>query len=182
MKTRVLDKLIKYGDELNLKKKSSILNFGEISNHMYFLVQGVVRHYIIDQNGNEKTIRISVENDFFYSSVVSFFRNEPSYISCEALTKVYLIKWNKKSLDRLMETDKKFETFRYQKLTEFILEKHQKEITLISDSAEKRFLKFCNTHGELFNRIPHYVIASYLNMTPEMLSRLRRKTFLDLVQ
>tara|TARA_R110001599_G_scaffold84130_1_gene226548 strand:+ start:35948 stop:36496 length:549 start_codon:yes stop_codon:yes gene_type:complete len=182
MQTRVLERLIKCGDELNLKKRSLILDHGEISNHMYFLLQGVVRHYIIDQSGNEKTIRISVENDFFYSSVVSFFRNEPSYISCEALTKVHLIKWNKKSLDTLMEKDREFERFRYQKLTEFILEKHQKEIALISDSAEERFANFCNTHRELFNRIPHYIIASYLNMTPEMLSRLRRKSFLDLVQ
>lgn len=134
-----------------------------------------MRHYVLDENGNEKTIRLSKEDDFFYSSVVSYFKNEPSYIICEALTDVDLLVWKKNVIDGLAETDKQIEKFRYQKLTDFIVEKHNKELSLISHSAERRFKDFLEENETLFNRIPHYIIASYLNITPEMLSRLRKK-------
>lgn len=167
--------MIEYSEVVHLKKKSSIIGLYELSNQVYLLKQGVVRHYVLDENGNEKTIRLSKEDDFFYSSVVSYFKNEPSYIICEALTDVDLLVWKKNVIDGLAETDKQIEKFRYQKLTDFIVEKHNKELSLISHSAERRFKDFLEENETLFNRIPHYIIASYLNITPEMLSRLRKK-------
>lgn len=171
----VLNKLIEYSETTVLKKKSLLVGLGDFSNQVYLLKKGVIRHYVLDQEGNEKTIRLSKEGDFFYSSIVSFFRSEPSYIICEALTEVDLIVWKKQVIDELAKVDRNIEQFRYQKLTEFIVEKHKRELSLISHSAEKRFKDFLEENGVLFNQIPHYIIASYLNITPEMLSRLRRK-------
>ncbi|HCX20826.1 MAG: hypothetical protein CMB80_03960 [Flammeovirgaceae bacterium] len=157
-------------------KKEKILDSDKISKSICAIQEGVVRHYVIDRNGNDKTLRISKEGDLFFTSIVSFFKNEPSYIICEALTDTKLLTWSKTQIDELASKEPLIEAFRYQKLIDFIVEKHKKEMSLMIHSAEDRYREFCEVNHELFNRIPHYVIASYLNMTPEMLSRIRKQS------
>lgn len=169
------DIFLKSGHKINYTKNEYILKQGEVSNKAFFLIKGVVRHYLLDVFGNEKTIRISKENNFFYSSNVSFYNGNPSYINCQALTNVNLLYWSKDELNKLSIEDSGFIDFENKKLKDFILEKHKKEISRITKNAEERLNEFNQYNIELFNRIPHHIIASYLDMTPETLSRLRAK-------
>ena len=170
-----LDNFLKLGRQIQYKKKEHILREGDISRNVYFVVEGIVRHYVIDYLGNEKTIRLSKENDFFYSSNVSYWNGDPSYISCQALLNTKLLSWTKDQLDHLSVVQPEFILFESNKLKEFIVEKHKKEISRITKNAEDRLLEFSETSINLFNRIPNHIIASYLDMTPETLSRLRAK-------
>lgn len=170
-----LKALMIHGSHKSYKKRAYIIKAGAISNKVYYLKSGVVRHFVITRQGEEKTIRISQENDFFFSSIVSFFKREPSYIYCQCLTNVELVYWHSETLDELYEKNPELNEFRILKLTNFILEKHNKEIDLLTKSAFERFEAFCREHAKLFNRIPHHVIASYLDVTPETLSRMRSK-------
>lgn len=170
-----LESFLHSGHEVEYKKYDHILRQGEISRNVYFVIEGVIRHYMYDASGNEKTIRISREQDFFYSSNISFWREETSYVNCQVLTDARLLYWSKTALDQLSNRDPGFVLFENTKLKDFIIEKHRKEISRITKNAEERFKEFIESNLELFNRIPHHVIASYLDMTPETLSRLRAK-------
>ncbi|WP_242132186.1 Crp/Fnr family transcriptional regulator [Aestuariivivens marinum] len=168
-----LDLLLSQGNTIRYKKRDFIIRQGETSNKVFFVKKGVTRHYVITPEGKEKTIRISKENDFFYSSIVSYFKNMPSYIYCQCLTNCDLIYWESLKLEALFKTNSKLADFRNTQFVKFILEKHNKEIALLTKSAAERFEEFCKNNLELFNRIPHHIIASYIDITPETLSRLR---------
>ena len=170
-----LENFLKTGHRIDYKKNEFLLSQGEISQRAYYVIEGVVRHYVVDFFGNEKTIRITQENNFFYSSNVSFWKKNPSYINCQALLNTKLLYWTKDELDSLSKTHPDFVTFENEQLKNFIIEKHKKEISIISKNAENRLIEFNEKNISLFNRIPHHIIASYLDMTPETLSRLRAK-------
>ncbi|WP_027136433.1 Crp/Fnr family transcriptional regulator [Gaetbulibacter saemankumensis] len=167
--------LLNKGTSKSYSKKEFIIRQGETSNKIYFVKHGVTRHYVLTRDGQEKTIRISLEQDFFYSSIVSYFKNEASYIYCQCLTDCDLIYWESSLIEELFKEYPDLETFKNQQLINFILEKHTREIALITQNAEGRYQQFCKTRLDLFNRIPHHIIASYLDITPETLSRLRSK-------
>ena len=170
-----LDKFLELGHPIDYEKNAHILNQGHVSRRVFFVIEGVVRHYVLDFSGVERTIRISKENDFFYTSNVSFWTGEPSYINCQALSECKLIYWTKQELEHLSVTQPAFIEFESTKLKDFIIEKHNKEISRITKNTEDRLLEFNETNINLFNRIPHHIIASYLDMTPENLSRVRGK-------
>ncbi len=173
--------LLSHGSPVGHKKKEYLIRSGDRSDKVYFVKKGVVRHYVITADGYEKTIRLSLENDLFYGSMVSYFNNEPSYIYCQCLTACEFLFWEKQQLETLFDQHESLAVFRNQQHINFILEKHRKEISLLTKSAEERLREFCSENMALFNRIPHHIIASYLDVTPETLSRLKRK-ILDLDQ
>jgi len=168
-----LQLMISTGKSRSFSKYEFLINSGEVSKNIYYIKEGVIRHFVNDSEGNEKTIRISKENDFFYSSIVSYFREEPTYINCQAMTNTYVIFWEKEQIEALMESNEMLRSYQYKQLVNFIIEKHNKELSLLTKTSIERLMEFNESNISLFNRIPHHVIASYLNMTPETLSRLR---------
>ena len=167
------EEFLKSGRTISFKKGEYILRQGQVSHRAYFVVEGFVRHFVIDPDGNEKTIRLTPENEFFYSSNISYYYGESSYINCQALETCKCLYWEKHELDDLKENDFGFLKFENMKLINFIIEKHRKEIDRLTLTAKERLLKFNEDSQSYFNRIPHHIIASYLDMTPETLSRLR---------
>jgi len=168
-----IEAFLKTGKPCFFKKNEYVLRQGELSNKVYFVVNGFVRHFVIDKDGNEKTIRLTIENGFFYSSNISFYLGEPSYINCQVLENTNLIYWTSKQLDELRSSNTGFLEFESKQLISFIIEKHKKEISRITKTAKDRLTEFNKNNIAFFNRIPHHIIASYLDMTPETLSRLR---------
>jgi len=89
------------------------------------------------------------------------------------MTNTYVIFWEKEQIEALMESNEMLRSYQYKQLVNFIIEKHNKELSLLTKTSIERLMEFNESNISLFNRIPHHVIASYLNMTPETLSRLR---------
>ena len=170
-----LNLLLSEGSLKHYNRKDHLIKEGGVSDKVFYIKNGVTRHYVITPEGNEKTIRISKENDFFYSSIVSYFKQDPSYIYCQCLTDCDLFFWKSSQIESLFVHNTNLGSFKNQLLINFILEKHKKEISLLTKNAEDRYIEFCNDSLQLFNRIPHHIIASYLDITPETLSRLRSK-------
>ena len=170
-----LNLLFSEGTLKHYKRKDYIIKQGQFSNKVFFVKNGVTRHFVITPEGSEKTIRISKENDFFYSSIVSYFKQDPSYIYCQCLTDCDLIFWESSRIESLFRNNPILDRYKSQLLINFIVEKHKKEVSLLTKNAENRYIEFCNDNLQLFNRIPHHIIASYIDITPETLSRLRKK-------
>jgi CRP-like cAMP-binding protein len=156
-----------------LKKHECFLKAGEICKDFAFIEQGLVRHYI-NNDGKENTFYFSAENDFV-CDYGSFINKAASNKTIEALenTTIYSI-----SYDNMQEFYGKVSTGeRFGRLfIEDVFTKAVKHIISIhTDNAEQRYLNFLHLYKHIQQRIPQYYIASFVGVTPQSLSRVRRQ-------
>lgn len=177
-------KVILTDEEFNLVKKfftpktfikgEFLLQKGEICIYSIFVLSGCLRMYSIDMKGNEHIIQFAVE-DWWIGDLESFLGDSPSDFFIDALqdSKVLLI--TKDAREKMLNAVPKMERF-YRLLQEahFITLKRRINESL-SLSAEERYLNLLKSFPALFNRIPQSHIASYLGITPQSLSRIRKE-------
>ena len=155
-------------------KGEFLLQKGEHCKHSFFIENGLARFYSIDKDGKEHIIQFAPENWFVVDRASVFF-NEPSeyYIdTIEDTTAVFLD-------ENFFCTASETVSF-FSKYNEFLLQNHIKHLQnrinlLLSAQAEERYLKFIKLYPDLTLRIPQWMIASYLGITPESLSRVRKE-------
>ena len=156
-----------------ISEKEIILHEGQICNTLAYVKSGISRHFILTKNGDDITKNIVVPKQFIFFSTFSYILHIPSRVQFQTLTPCEIWEWDKKHFDTFQEGENCH--LLYQSVIEnMILRKEEKEISNMEDNARERYLKFFETKAFLFNEIPHHYIASYLSMTPETLSRIRK--------
>jgi len=170
---RFLEKIISKSVYRREPKNTILLKEGELSKTFVHLKSGIIRHYFTDADGNDLTKNFLVGPCNFLFSMSSFISQTPGIVQCEALTEVEIYEMNYENFQKMLK-DHEFLSFWNSKLINFILKKERKEIALIRDDATKRYLQFLKDFPGLLNKIPHYYIASYLSISPETLSRIRK--------
>lgn len=156
------------------KKGDFLLKEGEICEYNFFVESGLLRQYSIDKNGKEFILQFAPENWFMSDRESTYFKNTSSYF-IQALedTSVFLI--DEQLIFKLSTSNTDFLAFNYKLLHNHILHL-QKRITLLqSASAEEKYLNFIASYPDLTLRISQVLIASYLGITPESLSRVRKE-------
>ena len=157
-----------------LKKRQYLLREGEVCKYAAFVVKGAMRQYRVDDKGVEHIVRLSLEN-WWVSDRESYIMLTPSLYYIDAwedsdlllLTKAdYVGKLG--AIPAINEMSKKMD--------ENFAIAAQKRVSTISFSAEERFADLIKTYPEFFQRFPQHIIASYLGMSRETLSRLRSQT------
>jgi len=154
-------------------KNTILLHEGEVCRSFVFLKDGITRHYFTDRKGNDVTKNFSTGPATFMYSISSFITQEPGIVQCETLSDVVLYEIDFQNFQKLLETPV-FSDFWSKKLSKFIVKKENKEISLLRDDATTRYNTFLKDFPGLLNKIPHYYIASYLSISPETLSRIRK--------
>lgn len=146
---------------------------GELCDTFVFLKSGVLRHYFVDNRGDDITKNILKGPGYLCYSFSSFVSRKPGIIQCDALSELELYELSHYDFCEML-TDPEFSAFWHQKISSFILKKEKKELSLIRDDAKTRYLAFLEDYPGLINEIPHFYIASFLSISPETLSRIRK--------
>ena len=155
------------------RKKQYLLQEGDVCRHLSFIVKGAMRMYTVDSKGNEHVVRFGIEN-WWMMDRESFELETPSVYNIEAWEEVELLQIRRQDFLRLNELCPA-----YRKMTQELDKRgqiaSQKRIhSAISLTAEERYLDLLKSHPVFFQRFPQNMIASYLGISAETLSRIRR--------
>ena len=163
-----------YFKERRIKRRQFILQAGDICRHNTFVVEGCFRMYMVDEKGKEHNLQFAIEN-WWIGDIGSFHSEIPSRLNIEAIENAVILQCKKEDQLRLFSDHPKFNRI-FRVLAENAMVGLQNRILqTISSTAEERYLDFVERYPHFFNRISNVQIASYLGVTPEFLSAIRKK-------
>lgn len=166
--------LSQYFKRVSYDKYTTILNIGEINDKLYFVEEGVLQTFSYQEEDQTNTHWLMPEGSFVYSTV-SFINQVPTEMGIKAIEKVKLLYITKLDLQTIYEKVPQMERVG-RLVTEQTLTEYEKFLLLIRyRSSEEKLTWFEETFPSLVNRVPQKYIASYLNIRPETLSRVRSK-------
>lgn len=157
---------------MTIQKGDYLVRDGQVCKNLYFLHQGVLSIFILKE-GVEHVKDFSFHNKFI-TSYTSFQTGTPSQIYLRAEQNCVLSAWSKSYLDDLMNDSMIWTIFAKHMADYLFMRKEKREISLLMDRAEIRYLNFLKDYPEAFQIFPQYLIASYLGMRPQSLSRIRK--------
>jgi len=167
------EELSRRGKERKIKRRQFILQENDICRHYSFIAEGCFKMYGIDKSGKEHNLQFAAENDWI-ADLGSFHSDKPSKLYIEALEPSVIIQLEKKDLIFFYVNHPTFNrNFRVIIENKFI-ELQNRVLQNISSTAEERYLTFLEQYPTLSNRLAGTQIASYLGVTPEFLSKIRR--------
>ena len=155
-------------------RKSLLLNKGEVCKYEAFIVKGCIKTYFIDKNEKEVILTFSVEN-WWVSDIGSFHEQTPSKMYIETIEDSELLILTRETKAELLYKVPKFE-----KIFRLLVQRHlasyqERHFEMIALSAQERYLIFLKKYPSITQRVPQHLIASYLGVSPEFLSKVRAK-------
>lgn len=160
--------------ERTIKRRKFILQENDICTQNTFVVEGCFRMYYVDEQGKEHNLQFAIEN-WWIGDIGSFHSGEPSKLFIEAMENSIILQIKKEDQLHLFEQHPTFNRI-FRVLAENAMVSLQNRILQnISSTAEERYLDFVERYPHFFNRISNIQIASFLGVTPEFLSTIRKK-------
>jgi CRP-like cAMP-binding protein len=141
----------------------------------YYTYSGCLRSYFIQKSGKETTIQFAV-NDWWISDYTSYFSTEKSIMSIECIQNAVVYRISKTDMEELYQKMPRVESFFRVKLEKAFAGFQRRILEYLTLSAKERYIKFVETYPEITACIKNYHIASYLGITTESLSRIRKST------
>lgn len=169
-----IDSLLAIGRQRSMKAFELFIQHGEVPGKIAFVYAGLFRYVYVNEKGNEFTKGIITENTFI-SSYSAMILNKPSYFSIEALEDAELLEIVWTDFKHLMDTDFFWISFLMRFLEKGYIIKEKRERDLLLLDAETRYKNFLIEFPGVDQRVKQSVVASYLGIKPETLSRIRGK-------
>ncbi|QEC77038.1 Crp/Fnr family transcriptional regulator [Mucilaginibacter ginsenosidivorax] len=159
--------------ERKIKRRQFILQENDICRHYTFVAEGCFKKFQVDKKGTEHNLQFAAEGDWLME-IDSFYFEKPSRVYIEAIEPAVIYQLNKANLFYLFTNNPKFDrNFRVIVEDRFV-EQENRILQTISSTAEERYLSFIKQYPHLYQRLPGTQIASYLGITPEFLSKVRK--------
>jgi len=162
-----------------LDKKSFLIRSGEVVKSTYFVNKGLLRLYQIQDDGSEKTALFARE-EWWVSDLYSFYSQKPAIHFLQALEPTEVLVLSKITLEKLYLKIPKLERFFRILQQNAFISQNERIMDLMMKPAAQRYLDFINKFPEAEMRISQKHIASFLGITPEFLSKLKKEKILNL--
>jgi CRP-like cAMP-binding protein len=170
-----LDFWVSFFISRKLRKNTFLLRDGEVCKYTAFVLSGCLKLYSIDNKGKEHIIQFAPEN-WWISDMDSFTKGTPSQYFIETMEDSDVLLIDNPSFQKVLKKVPAVALF-FQGLMQNRQTVTQKRIiSSVSSSAEEQYFDFLKTYPSLAQRLPQHDIASYLGITPESLSRIRKQS------
>ena len=158
-----------------IKKGAFFLRQGEVDKYIAFVIKGCLRLYTIDNKGKEHIAQFAPER-WWVSDMDSFIKGVPATYFIDAVEDSLVLLIDSPSHQKVMNTVPQVALFFQQLMQRRQSATQSRVISSMSAPAEERYLEFMKTYPSLARRLPQHMIAAYLGITPESLSRVRKQT------
>lgn len=169
-----VERLKPYLTEKKYEKGSYLLREGEVCEYIFYVNHGLVKMYAIDEYGKEHIIQFAPEA-WFISDRASIYKKEKSKYFIEALEDSSIMLISEQFIAKALEISAEYRSHNEHLLQNHILQLQNRIHLLLCASLEQRYLSFMELYPELILKVPQWMIASYLGVAPESLSRIRKE-------
>ena len=157
-----------------LRRRQYLLQAGDVCKWAAFISKGCLRQYSLDAMGGEHILRFGIEG-WWMTELESFQSHAPAASNIDALEDSELLLISNDSLEKLSAAKSAWNRYYRETLSKAQIASFMRITDLVGSSAEERYMTFTTMYPDLFQRIPLHQIASYLGITPQTLSRVRKQ-------
>lgn len=159
-------------DTQTLERNAMLKTEGSVDTNIYYIESGSIRIFLYSEE-EEHTIRFGYEHNFV-TALDSFISGQPSAMYMQAIRKSSVKRVSKACFMEIINSKPEYIALYNQLLEHLVLQQMEREQDLLVNSPEERYRRVLQRSPQLFQEVPHKYIASYLRMTPETLSRVKK--------
>ncbi|NCD70832.1 Crp/Fnr family transcriptional regulator [Mucilaginibacter agri] len=158
--------------ERTLRRKDLLLQAGDVCRYKTFISKGFLRTYRTTDDGSEHIMQFSPENSWTTDGE-SYENGTPSFYNIEALESSEVVMWTRKDFNSLFEQIPQLKAYSDKLIFSNLARTRQRVFTAISATAEEKYDEFIQLYPGIINRVPLHMVASFLGVSRETLSRIR---------
>ena len=160
-----------------LRKRQFLLQEGGACKYQAFVEKGMLRSYTVDEKGTEHILQFASEG-WWMADLSSYLTGDPSLFNIEALEDAELLLLTRPSWEKLMQVIPKSEHYFRILIQNNLVATQKRLMQSLVETAEEKYIKFTQTYPDCIQRLPQHMIASYLGLSRETLSRMRKNIVL----
>ena len=157
-----------------IRKRQYLLQEGDVCKSVAFVEKGAMRLYRVNDDGSEHIVWFALEGAFM-TDLYSFLTNEPSIYNIDAIEDSELVMITRTASDELRKRSPQYQEFIFQATSEAYIQLEKRIASTITLNLEERYKELTNEYPDIIQRLPQHMIASYMGLKPETLSRVRRR-------
>ncbi|WP_299679934.1 Crp/Fnr family transcriptional regulator [uncultured Tenacibaculum sp.] len=169
-KDNILSKLV----YVQVKKGELLLTQNHDVKDQFFVLNGCLRTYHLDDSGKEHTLQFAIK-DWWISDYIALWANRKSVLNVACIQDAELVKISQKDLDQLFSEVPKLNAFFRLKLQNAFVRQEKRILANLTKTAKERYIDFLKVYPDFEKHIKNFHIASYLGITTESLSRIRKE-------
>ncbi len=158
-----------------LRKRQYLLQAGDRCEYQAFVEKGILRSYTVDEKGAEHILQFASEG-WWITDLSGYLTGEPSLFNIEALEEADLLLLTRPDWDGLMQTIPRFEHYFRILIQNHLISTQKRLMGSLAETAEEKYLRFATTYPDCVQRVSQQMIAAFLGVSRETLSRLRKNT------